>query len=222
MGREKSKESQDGSDARAWKGHQPVCTSLQEVCSSVAEDHQRRGEGPDLQAGKEGSDPFPDWCYPQGLPWCCSGPLHHWKQDSAHPEEQGHGPRAARGLLPPDQRQFPSGSILRGTGRTGMPSSGLFWLRAGSTAWPGTTSRPASCPPPGSTRAPPPPPWPPRPSTSVKGLCSTEKTKLAALRPLIFVFLESCLENHVICGECYQVPPNGTFKCQGRGKSTSS
>merc|ERR1712037_89914 len=30
----------------------------------------------------------------------------------------------------------------------------------------------------------------PRPS-AVKGLCSTEKTKLAVLRPLIFVFLES-------------------------------
>ena len=29
--REKSKESQYGSDARTWKGHQPVCTSLQEV-----------------------------------------------------------------------------------------------------------------------------------------------------------------------------------------------
>merc|ERR1712187_7684 len=34
------------------------------------------------------------------------------------------------------------------------------------------------------------PPWSPRPS-AVKGLCSTENTKLAALRPLIFVFLES-------------------------------
>ena len=54
----------------------------------------------------------------------------------------------------------------------------------------GTTSWPVSCPPPGSTRAALPPPWSPRPST-VKGLCSTQKTKLAALRPLIFVFLES-------------------------------
>ena len=31
------------------------------------------------------------------------GPLHHWQQDSAYPEGQGHGPPAARGYVLPDQ-----------------------------------------------------------------------------------------------------------------------
>ena len=58
----------------------------------------------------------------------------------------------------------------------------LFSMSSGTTSWL------ESCLLPGSTRAALPPPWSPRPS-AVKGLCSTEKTKLAALRPLIFVFL---------------------------------
>merc|ERR1712203_1282738 len=88
------------------EGYLPVCPALQTLCAAVAEADLRRGEGPDLQAGQEGTDSLPDWCHPQGQPRCCPGEIHHRQQDPAYPEGQGHGPSVARGCVLPDQEGF--------------------------------------------------------------------------------------------------------------------
>merc|ERR1712098_935115 len=57
------------------------------------------------------------------------------------------------------KKAVPSESILRGTGRTRMPSSDLFLSNPESTDWQDTTRLRESCHQHGSTTAPPPQPW---------------------------------------------------------------
>jgi hypothetical protein len=65
----------NGSHARTRQGHLPVRSALQALRPAVDEDDQRRGQGPDLQAGQEGAHPLPDRCHSQGFPRCGPGKL---------------------------------------------------------------------------------------------------------------------------------------------------
>ncbi|EEC14307.1 hypothetical protein IscW_ISCW011780 [Ixodes scapularis] len=65
--------SQDGSYALQREGYFPVGSAIQAQRANLAEAVAGGRQGAHLQAGQEGSDPFPNWRHPQGLPRSGSG-----------------------------------------------------------------------------------------------------------------------------------------------------